>query len=324
MPLVSVIVPNYNHAKFLQQRLDSIFNQTFQGFEVILLDDKSTDESVTVLSEYALHPKVSSFIVNEINSGSPFKQWNKGVQLAKGEIIWIAESDDVADKNFLSTLLPMLEADTKLGLAYCQSYCYSDKNEVTGSWLHYTEDLDSQLFLKQFSMRGVEYVKKFLIHKNTIPNASAVLFKKKIFQLTDQADEKIRTCSDWLTWLKILMNADVCYEPQMLNYFRYHDNSVIATAKHSQHISYFELQSGLMRISFAEFLDNNIVNDITRQAIFQTNEDYIINDYGFDGLAKLQKGVWLEGLDNLSKAIFYKGFNFHFLNLVLKKIRKLI
>jgi glycosyltransferase involved in cell wall biosynthesis len=56
---VSVIVPNYNHAKYLPRRLDSIFNQTFQDFEVILLDDCSTDNSLSIPGEYVKHPKVS-------------------------------------------------------------------------------------------------------------------------------------------------------------------------------------------------------------------------------------------------------------------------
>ena len=100
-PLVSIIVPNFNHAAFLAQRLESIYNQTFSSFEVILLDDASTDNSIEILNLYKNHPKTAHFIINTINSGSPFKQWQKGVELAKGELIWIAESDDYAAINFL-------------------------------------------------------------------------------------------------------------------------------------------------------------------------------------------------------------------------------
>ena len=96
MPTVSVIVPNYNHARYLRQRIESVLGQTYQDFEVILLDDCSTDESRSVLGEYAKDPRVR-IEFNEKNSGSTFKQWNKGVRLARGEYIWIAESDDYAD-----------------------------------------------------------------------------------------------------------------------------------------------------------------------------------------------------------------------------------
>lgn len=58
-PKVSIIIPNYNHAKYLPQRLESVYNQTYQDFEVILLDDCSNDASVTILNTYAKHPKTS-------------------------------------------------------------------------------------------------------------------------------------------------------------------------------------------------------------------------------------------------------------------------
>ena len=85
MPQVSVIVPNYNHALFLRQRLDSIFNQNFQDFEVIILDDCSTDNSKEIIEEYRNRPQVSHIVYNDTNSGSPFKQWAKGCDVARGE-----------------------------------------------------------------------------------------------------------------------------------------------------------------------------------------------------------------------------------------------
>ena len=74
---VSVIVPCYNHAPYLKQRIESILNQTYQNFELILLDDVSPDESAEILLSYKDHPKVSHCIINEKNSGSTFHQWNK-------------------------------------------------------------------------------------------------------------------------------------------------------------------------------------------------------------------------------------------------------
>src|SRR5882762_42615 len=120
-PTVSIVVPNYNHARFLRQRLDSIVGQTFQDFELILLDDCSTDESQSILREYATDSRVR-LEFNEKNSGSTFKQWNKGVRLARGEYIWIAESDDYADERLLERLVGVLEAEPEVTLAYCRSW----------------------------------------------------------------------------------------------------------------------------------------------------------------------------------------------------------
>ena len=101
-----------NHARFLPKRVDSILGQTFQDFELILLDDCSTDDSRSILSKYADDPRVR-IELNEVNSGSPFKQWNEGVRLAHGGYVWIAESDDYADEKLLERLVAVLDAGPK-------------------------------------------------------------------------------------------------------------------------------------------------------------------------------------------------------------------
>ena len=101
------------------QRLESVYNQTYQDFEVILLDDCSNDDSVTILNTYAKHPKTSHVVFNDKNSGSPFKQWAKGLALAKGEFIWIAESDDVADLSFLEISVESLKEYEKSRYLKC-------------------------------------------------------------------------------------------------------------------------------------------------------------------------------------------------------------
>ncbi len=83
-PAVSVIVPNYNHGRYLTERLESIFNQTFRDFEVILLDDASTDNSLEVIERYRGHAGVR-IVPGAENSGSTFKQWLKGIDLARAD-----------------------------------------------------------------------------------------------------------------------------------------------------------------------------------------------------------------------------------------------
>src|SRR5262245_48768001 len=120
MPTVSVIVPNYNHERYLRKRVESILAQTWPDFELILLDDCSTDSSRETLQSYAGDPRVRVEF-NERNSGT-FAQWNKGVRMARGRYIWIAESDDYADATFLERLVGVLEADPAITLAYCHSW----------------------------------------------------------------------------------------------------------------------------------------------------------------------------------------------------------
>ncbi len=232
IPRVSVILPNYNHEFFLVQRLKSIFNQSFHAFEVILLDDCSTDESRNILSEYANHPKVSHCIFNNENSGSTFKQWEKGINLAKGEFVWIAESDDFCEDTFLEQLLKPHFTNSGLALSFCQSHKMAVDGEVTGNWITHTSEYGENIFRKSFEMGGNEFIEKYLIHKNVVPNVSAVLFKKKALQkITPLVFEPfMKYNADWFYYVQLLCNSKVAFVAETLNYFRYHENSVIGKA----------------------------------------------------------------------------------------------
>src|SRR5258708_27654891 len=143
MPAVSVIVPNYNHARFLRERIDSILDQSYKDFEVILLDDCSTDNSRDILTAYADDSRVR-IEFNAKNSGSTFRQWNKGVRLARGKYVWIAESDDYADPRLLERLVGVLEGDSAIAFAYCRSRAVTGDGQVKGFVDSYLEELDGQ------------------------------------------------------------------------------------------------------------------------------------------------------------------------------------
>jgi glycosyltransferase involved in cell wall biosynthesis len=235
-PFVSVIVPNYNHSKYLKQRLDSVFAQTYLNFEVILLDDCSTDSSREIMSQYANHPKVSHCVFNEKNSGNTFVQWNKGIKMSKGDYIWIAESDDYCDPEFLEELVKPIRSDNEIALAYCQSNRADESNTITGTWIDQTNDLDKDLFLKNFTMDGNAFVERFLIYRNIIPNASAVLLQKEAITALGylDTDASYRHIGDWLFYLKLLVNKKMAFVSQPLNNFRYHSQSAIASGYNSQ------------------------------------------------------------------------------------------
>lgn len=232
LPLISVVVPNYNHSSFLGIRLDSIFKQSYPNFEVILLDDCSTDGSRDILLQFKDHPKVSQCVFNAENSGNTYKQWNRGIKLAKGEYIWIAESDDYCEHNFLTEVSKPLIKDRGITLAYCQSTRVNLHSEITGNWLAHTNNLDSKLFTKSFTMGGNEFIERFLILKNVIPNASGVLLRKERIDEIGSLDLDLilKYNGDWLFYLKTICNQKIAFLDQSLNHFRYHEESVIAQA----------------------------------------------------------------------------------------------
>jgi len=103
-----------------------ILEQTFQDWELIILDDASPDDSLAVISRYLNNRRVQ-LSPQPYDSGDPFLQWAKGLSLAQGEYVWIAESDDFAAPQFLERLLSLAADHPSAGILYCQS-CMVDED----------------------------------------------------------------------------------------------------------------------------------------------------------------------------------------------------
>jgi glycosyltransferase involved in cell wall biosynthesis len=234
MPSVSVIVPNYNHSRYLPQRIESILGQTYQDFELILMDDCSTDDSLQILERYRGHPKVSGILYNQTNSGSTFRQWNKGVAQARGDYIWIAESDDWAEPDFLQTLIAVLENNPEVGIAYAQSRIIDSDGKQVCLW---TEINNNPLFKNDFVLNGHTLLIEHMAFMNVIPNASAVVFRKKFFGSSSKNTTNYKLVGDWIFWINMLQLCKVAHVASPLNYFRTHSQNVrTATEKSGAYI----------------------------------------------------------------------------------------
>jgi glycosyltransferase involved in cell wall biosynthesis len=224
-PKVSVVVPNFNHAPYLRKRIDSILGQTHQDFELILLDDCSTDDSRDVLSAYAADPRVRT-LFNQTNSGSPFVQWNRGVGLARGEYVWIAESDDYAAPQLLARLVEMLDARPGVTVAYCRSHRVMGVEQTQAFADDYLENLAPGRWTADFVADGVAECEQHMLLVNTIANASAVVFRRSAYQQAGGADETFRLNGDWKLWSAMMLAGRVAYTAEPLNYYRFHPSSV--------------------------------------------------------------------------------------------------
>jgi glycosyltransferase involved in cell wall biosynthesis len=217
MAKVSVIVPNYNHSCYLKQRIDSILKQTYQDFEIIIMDDCSPDDSRDVIETYRQHPKVSQIVYNQTNSGSTFKQWQKGIGLAAGEFIWLAESDDWCEPSLLETLMEGLLADSNVGLAFCQSCYYYEPNKVK-EMTYYPYYANTE--------NGAEFIQKYMLNGNNVVNASMAVWRKSLYYQIPTDYTQFRFSGDWLFWISLMQQSDVYVSGRVLNYFRNHSKDV--------------------------------------------------------------------------------------------------
>lgn len=227
-PAVSIIVPNFNHARYLPERLESIFNQSFKDFEVILLDDASTDGSMEVLERYRDHAGVR-IVRNERNSGSTFKQWLKGMELAQADIVWFAESDDRCEPDFIASLLPAFQ-NPRVKLAYANSHVIDENGAVVGEYTSsdYLRSLSPTKWTNDYTASAGQEINDGLGVKNTILSASAVMFRK----FTPPPDvretlEGMRIAGDWYFIIHAIAGGDVQYVSRKLNHHRRHSESVV-------------------------------------------------------------------------------------------------
>jgi glycosyltransferase involved in cell wall biosynthesis len=224
---VSAIVPCYNHARYLDERIGSILRQRVLPSEIIALDDGSTDDSLAMLERWQrISPVPFRLVRNERNSGSPFGQWAKGVTLARSELIWIAESDDSSSPHFLERLLPYF-ADDRLALAYAESRVIGAQGEwLADSYRFYTDSLSSRRWLTGYAEEGDTEIDQALAIKNTIPNGSAVVFRRAILVRHLPSIESFSYCGDWLAYLRCLQDGRIAYHPEALNSHRQSSGSV--------------------------------------------------------------------------------------------------
>lgn len=228
-PLISVIIPNYNHRSFLQQRIESVIKQTFQDFELILLDDASTDGSQEFLDQYSNHDKVTHLICNDVNSGSVFRQWIKGVSIANGKYIWIAESDDFADERFLETTIKALETNDKLGFVFTDSFKVDNVGQKLGL-VSKSKNIDGCLgnnnTINKFNCIN------YLLDKLFVVNASSVLFRKSaLLSLDFDVLKTFKNTGDIFVYLGIVLNHDAIYLHNPLNFMRLHERNTTKKGK---------------------------------------------------------------------------------------------
>lgn len=227
-PTVSVIVPNYNYARYLDGRMRSIFNQTFTDYEIILLDDASTDNSADILNKYATDPRVSDVVFNEKNSGRPFDQWKRGIDIARGRYVWIAEADDLSTPDFLRRAVNALEQNPDAVIAFSGSLAI----DSGGHPLDMDYDRwDKHRYKKRNGKDVAHDGRMFVIHNQYwrchVYNASGTVFRKSAFGDGSEFMQcfPMRNSGDWLFWSVMAAKGKVVEIYDKLNIIRRHDSN---------------------------------------------------------------------------------------------------
>ena len=139
MSQVTIIITSYNKEPYVKEAIDSCLNQTFKDFELLIIDDGSTDNSTDIIDSYSDNPLVS--IIKQENKGVIYTR-NRAIQEAKGEFILQLDGDDRLGKLFLEKTVPILVNDSKVGIAFCETELIG---EGKGVWDRGEYTLERQL-----------------------------------------------------------------------------------------------------------------------------------------------------------------------------------
>lgn len=237
---VSVVIPNYNYKRFLYQRLYSILSQKEKINEIIILDDCSTDDSrkeidkiVDELEKYIDIKKV----YNEKNSGSAFKQWEKGFSLAKSEYVWIAEADDYCSDKLLKQLVKPVVKNRDIIISYADTaFIDTVGNYLVKSIVPEIDILNTGHWNRNYVNNGKDEFNHYTYLNCTIANVSSCIIKNNNYSRFFKESGKFKQCGDWLLYANIMQLGDVAYSHQTLNYYRIHGSNVSSVTKKQAHM----------------------------------------------------------------------------------------
>jgi len=223
---VTAIVPNFNHARYLPQRLDSILAQTYPLIDILVLDDCSSDDSRLIIESYVNRfPGRIKAIYNTINSGNVFHQWQKGHSQAKGDLVWICESDDFCEPTFIERTINTFR-DPSVMLAFGRTQFVNEEGDYFTGLDQYREESEPGIWDGRIVRPAAQWFRGGFGVKNVIANVGGSLWRR--CDIPCEVWEKARSFTimgDWYLYSVIAAGGQIAYEPSAVSYFRIHRNN---------------------------------------------------------------------------------------------------
>ncbi len=229
-PLVSICIPTYNGEKFIQEAMDSAIVQNYSNLEIIVSDDASSDNSLTIIASFQKQTTIPIRIFHHTPQGIG-ANWNHCVQQAKGEYIKFLFQDDTLEQDCINKMMNIALSNPSVGLVYCKRHFLVEKRnpeidefiDFYGSLHKYWDTVN----ILQHNISGKAYLKdKQLLNspKNKIGEPTAVLIKKECFDTVGCFNEELKQTLDYEYWYRVMKYYDVTFLNEKLISFRLHSN----------------------------------------------------------------------------------------------------
>jgi alpha-1,3-rhamnosyltransferase len=219
-PLVSVIIPAYNHELYIEEALQSVINQTYKNIQFIIIDDGSTDKTPEIIEKFIkINQDKSIQFIKKQNEGV-CKTMNMGLSIATGDYIAFLASDDKWIANKLNEQVTFMENNKNIGLVCSDAYFTKFNQDTNLKWSNYKTGMD------QYFKKGIQNCKmhEVLLAKPLLC-AVTVMLRREIFNEVDYFDEKLPG-EDTDMWLRVARQYPIGYVDQPLVYYRMHGSNI--------------------------------------------------------------------------------------------------
>lgn len=211
IPKVSVLIPTYNYARFLDEAIQSVLNQTFDDFELLIVDNCSTDNTEEVITKY-LPDKRITYYVNDKNIGL-VGNWNKCLQLAKGEYIKFLCADDKFHPHLLQKFVTVMAENKNVSIITSFSEVFGVKTEIRTT--PFSGVISGQTIINNLINNKIY---------NWIGEPTTVMFRRKDLKV-GKFNDQLKMVIDLEYWIRLLKVGDCYIIPEVLSYFRTHDET---------------------------------------------------------------------------------------------------
>ncbi len=245
-PKVSVLIPTYNYGQYIKEAIDSVLVQTYKDFELIVVDNCSTDNTIEIVKSIIEKDDRVKLVINETNIGM-YRNFNEALFHAKGEYIKFLNSDDKFAKNLLEKFVNVLDNNSNITLVTSQRQYFGDRDDILKSKYSGLQN-------------GKQIAYELLKHGNFIGEPTTTMFRRDSLNI-GMFNMDYKMFADFDMWFRLSNIGDVYFIPDVLSYFRIHEeqgtkylNEVIGKRVTN------ELQSHLYTLNKA-FFDENISGD---------------------------------------------------------------
>jgi glycosyltransferase involved in cell wall biosynthesis len=214
MSIVSIILPCFNHEKYISQCIKSILTQSYKDFELIIIDDCSDDGSRDIIDEYLNKDDRIVAIFNNENKG-PGSSRNSGIEISRGDFIAFCDSDDVWERDKIETQLSVFKGNNDYDVVHSDAYIINENGNRTGQKF-------SELYQKNMRLNGAIF---YDLCKTNFINTQTVMMKKKCINSAGLFPIENRVAEDWVYWVKIAKSHNFFYIARPLANYRIHDKN---------------------------------------------------------------------------------------------------